>query len=353
MAGPSAPVDQAPAAADTLTCKACRRTLATITADGELRPHGALDEGCALCKDMVKHCNEYEEVKGYFKELEHRRDDYRPRQLALEVVHEAQMNLGNFIQAVAAWGDSGDGHDDEDEACGGSAGEQHNRVQEQEQTATPPADAQPHRKRILSPASSPPRKHAKRPRLSERQRRVSFDPSVVFRDAEAASKRVDAEFSRNSEGYSRGRYTAPEGTEWLDTSGNSLRETQFFGVQKRGRKWVPTKEGMEMDEEWEMGSGEGHAEEEGSGGIAATGDVDEKQEHPQDVQMKCVGKETETTPSRNIPLPYRTSVGLSDPSSDPPGPDTKPSSEGAADIQIVERPSIFGDGKPSAPLDED
>lgn len=273
MSDPSAPTDQAfnPPAANTLTCKTCNRTLATISAEGDLQPQGELDEGCELCKDMAMHCNEYEEVKGYFRELQHRRNDFRPRQLALEIMHEAQMNLGNFIQSVAAWGDS-----DSDEASGVAAGDQ----QTAEQTALlgEPAEAQPRHKRSLSPQSSPPRKRTKRLRLSERERRVSFDPSVVFRDAEAVEKRVDAEFSRNSEGYSPGRYAAPAGTEWLDTSGNSLRETQFFGMQKRGKKWVPTKEGLEMDDEWEMSGEEGDAgieEKEESDGEAG---IEEKEE---------------------------------------------------------------------------
>lgn len=259
MAVPPPSADPIPAAAaEQLTCKACTRTLATISTDGELQPHGALDEGCALCKDMFQHCSEYEEVKGYFKELEHRRDDYGPRQLALEVVHQAQMNLGNFIQRVALWGDE-DGEETEGLAGEQHAGEQEEEVQQaQDQPTTPSADTHPalpipqsRSKHPRTPHSSPPRKRTKRARLSERNRRVSFDPSVVFRDGESPDRRVDAEFSRNSEGYAPGRWAAPEGSEWLDTSGNTLRETQFFGVQKRGGSWVATKLGMEMDEEWE------------------------------------------------------------------------------------------------------
>jgi hypothetical protein len=286
MADDSAPPDQAsdmPAATETLTCKACGRTLASISTEGELRPHGTLDEGCTLCKDMVMHCNEYEEVKGYFKGLEHRRDNYRPRQLALEIVHQAQMYLGNFIHEGTS----------DDEAPGVLSEPQPG---EQVETETPPlaaADAPPrHRKRSLSPLSSAgPRKRTKRPRLSELARRVTFDASVVFRDAEAVEKRVDAEFSRNSEGYSPGRYTAPHGTEWLDTSGSSLKETQFFGVQKRGKKWVPTKEGLEMDEEWESASQDKDTAgtvTDGSERTAVVKRVDSKQVNRQTSQMKGV-----------------------------------------------------------------
>jgi hypothetical protein len=294
MADDSAPPDQAsdmPAATETLTCKACGRTLASISTEGDLRPHGALAEGCALCKDMMMHCNEYEEVKGYFKELEHRRDDYRPRQLALEVVHQAQMHLGNFIHEVVAQGTS------DDEAPGVLSEPQPG---EQIETETPPvevADAPPRRrKRSLSPQSLPgARKRTKRPRLSELARRVTFDPSVVFRDAEAVEKRVDAEFSRNSDGYSPGRYAAPEGSEWLDTSGSSLKETQFFGVQKRGKKWVPTKEGLEMDEEWESAGQAGDiagGETGGSEGMAAIEEADADQADRQDSQMDGLIRES-------------------------------------------------------------
>ncbi|KAL1611796.1 hypothetical protein SLS60_000016 [Paraconiothyrium brasiliense] len=237
-----------PAAVDILTCKACSRTLATISAEGDLIPRGELDEGCDLCKDMVMNYNEYKHVHGMFKELETRRDNYGPRQLALEAVHDAQLKWGNFIQSVAAW----DHSENEQE----SLHEEQAEEQPGERTDAAPvedATAQPRRhKRSVSPQSSPgPRRIAKRPRLSGRSRRVSFDPSVVFRDAEAQEKRVDAQFSRNSDWYSPGRYAAPEGKELLDTSGSSMTETKFFGVQKRGKGWVPTKDGLEMDAEWE------------------------------------------------------------------------------------------------------
>ncbi|KAJ4357564.1 uncharacterized protein N0V89_002140 [Didymosphaeria variabile] len=236
-----------PADADTLTCKACSRTLATISAEGDLIPHGKLDEGCTLCKDMVMHYNEYKHVQGLFKELETRRDNYGPRQLALEAVHEAQMKWGNFIQSVAAW----DHSESEEEGLPEEQAEEQPEKQTHAETAEDANAQPPHRKRSLSPQSSPGPRKLKRPRLSGHSRRVSFDPSVVFRDAEAREKRIDAEFSRNSDGYWPGRYAAPEGRELLDTSGSSMTETKFFGVQKRGKGWVPTKEGLEMDAEWE------------------------------------------------------------------------------------------------------
>lgn len=236
---PDLQASNAPAHADVLTCKACGRTLATISTNGDLVPHGELDEGCDLCKDMRLHYNEYEEVKVYFKELEHRRENYRPRQLALEVVHEAQMNLGNFIQSVTAWESPGEAEENAPD----------NEKQPEARENLPPPEAThtpPHRrKRSLSPQSSP------GPRLSERSRRVSFEPSVVFRDAEAEETRDYAVFSRNSEGYSPGRYAAPVGSAWLDTSGHGTSDTKFFGIWKKGGKWKPTKEGLELDQEWE------------------------------------------------------------------------------------------------------
>lgn len=298
---------------DTLDCKACGRTMAIISPEGDRQPQGELDEGCGLCKHFFFYFQEYEKAKELFEELETRRDNFQPRVDRLGWMHTMQMLLGNYIQTVTVWDnpdeeeagiDFGDEieqlrleREDFPESDNSSAGlpEGPSAEAAQEQTEGPegqtgdpkqsPArddtvDPPPQsRKRSLSlqlQSSPGPRMLAKRPRLShDRNRRISFDSSVVFRDVESEARRADEEFSRSSDIYSPGRWAAPEGSEWLDTSGHGTTIAKFTGVNKRGSKWVPNKEGLEMDEEWEsarveeadgdaadqgMGSEEGRAE---------------------------------------------------------------------------------------------
>ncbi|KAJ4286665.1 hypothetical protein N0V90_012917 [Kalmusia sp. IMI 367209] len=237
----TAPDDQAPdAPLDTIECKACHRSLATISFEGDLSP---VKEGeyCDSCENMMPLYTELQGKLEAFKALEHRRSDYGPREWALQELNQAQVNFRNFIESAMT------GSNESGQRPGGQ-----NDIQDH--SPTQESDVQSRnrsRKRSRSLSSSPAQdKPEKRPRLSDRKRRVSFDPSVVFRDVE--TKRFDSEFNRNSEGYSPGRYAASEDAEMLDTSGCSMRETQFFGLMKRGQKWVPTPWGMQMDEEWEM-----------------------------------------------------------------------------------------------------
>ena len=299
---------------DTLDCKACGRTMAIISPEGDREPQGTLDQGCGLCKHFVFYFQEYEKAKDLFQEFASRRDNYQPRVDRLAWMHQMQMLLGNYIQTVTEWDnpDEQDGMqvdfgdeieklrlqreafpESEEESGGelddlsvGSPREESALFEGQKDAlaessgAGAATEASPRsRKRSLSLQSSPgPRVFVKRPRLShDRDRRISFDSSVVFRDSESKERRVDAEFSRSSSEYSPGRWAAPEGSEWLDTSGHGTTIAKFTGVNRRGQKWVPNKEGVQKDEEWDAvqadGGATGHEKGDGGGGGGGSSEV--------------------------------------------------------------------------------
>jgi hypothetical protein len=59
---------------------------------------------------------------------------------------------------------------------------------------------------------------------------------VIVRDE--SEYRGTGEFSRDSETYVRGRNAAPEGFEWINSSGLGLAYGKFHGLKWRGRKWT-------------------------------------------------------------------------------------------------------------------
>ncbi|KAF1974269.1 hypothetical protein BU23DRAFT_598341 [Bimuria novae-zelandiae CBS 107.79] len=338
MSDSSTSDDQAAATAssNTLDCKECGRVMAIISAEGDTEVQGSLKEGCELCQDFFEHYHTYEGVKGKFSKVQDRRDTYGPRQEALDAVHLAQMKLGNFIQSVVDW-DEPDEEADGDEVNGDN--NDHGEQDEQQQpeahaeelsiSGNQEAEVAPQprrRKSSLSPQFSPgPRKRARRSRLSDgRNRRISFDPSVVFRDAESTSHRVDAEFSRKSSGYWPGRWAPPEGSEWLDTSGYSTTIVRFTGLTKRGQKWVSTKEGLVLDEEWEKTGADEDAEAENQDEPEAEDEVGVQQEP--EAQVETTVPQEETPLSAGEPeVQHKNIFGGPDASDQDSAPDLEPS----------------------------
>lgn len=164
-----------------------------------------------------------------FQALIMRRFEHAGRQQALEESKSAHIALDNFLIQIEA------GTEEEQEP---------EQLQREEQS--------PQGKRravaLSSPLSSP--CAVKRPRLAEdATRRVSFDSAVALRGE--VETRPEQSFNRKSTTYVPGRNAPKEGVEYLDTSGLGTTAARFFGVRKKGKAWVETKEGQEMDEQWE------------------------------------------------------------------------------------------------------
>lgn len=288
---PEATASPAPISpANTHDCKLCGRTMAVISADGELLPQDEMDSGCDLCHDFLFYITELRGWEEKFEQVEHRREDFGVRMRRLGEVRRGKVLLGNFLLRVGRWnGEKGDfrgeiealrrqregeGEGEEEEELSDEEDEESDDLSDNKANDLPdkhpdgaakklpthpapshPPPTPPTLKRSPSPSSSPgPRKLSKRPRLSDtRTRRISFDSSVVFRDVDSQSHREDAAFSRGSSEYSPGRWAAPEGSQWLDTSGFGTTIAKFTGAMKRGERWVATREGVALDEEWDGG----------------------------------------------------------------------------------------------------
>lgn len=255
---------------DTLHCKTCHRPLATLSpTTGAMQPLPCTTDPpttCTACPSFAPLFTAYEAAKQGFAALQHRRDDFGPRVAARDAVHGAQLALGNFVVEVGRWGGEEEGEEEEEEGEGKEGKDKHD-------AHVLDTHLKPKRPLSLSPSLSPPSAPGLQPGKRQRQRprghkrRISFDPSALDDAAAAAAapRRTDAAFSRTSAGYAPGRWAAPPGSTWLDTSGSGTTVVKFTGVAKRGARWVATREGVRLDEEWELGRGEEGGEEGGEG----------------------------------------------------------------------------------------
>ena len=285
--------------------------MAIISAEGNVLPESDMDEGCNLCKDFMFYFVGNKRLKEKFKEVKYLHRKFPLKVVRLRRLRQSHILLGNFIQMVDAWDDSGndkedfskdieylrdlrsnapplldegwlDGEASEEELNDGgfeeefdaeepaeeerkgqdgnpkeqSAQQAQGQIHQQSNTQVPEdnTDTQPRTpKRPLSPKPSPGLSQpAKRLRLSNsRTRCIRFDSSVVFYDVESDSSRQTSHFNRRSFFYSRGRWAAPEGSQWLDTSGSHKTLVEFTGWIRSMGQWVPTLRSLRMDEKWE------------------------------------------------------------------------------------------------------
>ncbi|KAF1951691.1 hypothetical protein CC80DRAFT_553062 [Byssothecium circinans] len=221
--------DSAKGSAKDSVCKTCSRIIATISSDGDLVPTLTQDQACDTCRRFEELYAVLQTTNEAYRAVESRRKEYGPRVIAVTACDAARKAFNNYLLEI----ESTPGNDT---------------------SASPrfPADASQQRgqKRPLSPSSPQASAKRLRPTLNSSRRGVSFDNAVVFHDKE--SSRPDDAFNRRSDAYTPGRNAPPQGTEYLDTSGYPVNSwVQFLGVKKLGKGWVETKEGKEMDDEWQ------------------------------------------------------------------------------------------------------
>jgi hypothetical protein len=216
-------------------CKACSRTLATTSPDGELVPAGTQEQACDACSSFEELYECLKTKDEAFQQLKNRRFEHGGRLIALEEAKAAHKAFDNFLIQTEA--------QSVHSTISQTSNQPHAPLQNQV-----PASIETHQrgqKRTLTP-STPPK--AKRPRLDQSARRVSFDSSIVFHDETNA--RPYQVFNRESKEYVPGRNAPPEPSGYLNTSGYGVAPLRFFGVRKHKRGWIETKEGKEMDESW-------------------------------------------------------------------------------------------------------
>jgi hypothetical protein len=213
-------------------CKACARTIATTSADGDLVPVGTQERACHMCTPFEELFEDVKTKDEAFGRLQDRRSEHGGRQKALEEARAAHKTFDNFLIKIEA-----------QPTHNNLIVRDHNQSQYESPNSIIPC--QQGQKRNLT-SSTPPK--SKRRRLNGDTRRVSFDTSVVFRDD--TDGRPYQVFNRGSEEYVPGRNAPPEPSGYLNTSGYGVAPSKFFGVKKHKKGWIETKEGREMDEEW-------------------------------------------------------------------------------------------------------
>jgi hypothetical protein len=199
-------------------CGTCGRVLATEK-DGILTPATMALATCDTCNEFESLYAAMGPADEAFEAIKHRNVNHGPRWNALKAAEKAHLALANFFLRVEG---------DEANCC----------IEE----LSPPDEDQTGNqkqgtKRLRSSTSTPgtPRS-SKKLRLESGAKGISFHDSVIVR--EGSEYRGTGEFSRDSETYVRGRNAAPEGFEWVNSSGLGLAYGKFHGLKWRGRKWT-------------------------------------------------------------------------------------------------------------------
>ncbi|KAF2270804.1 hypothetical protein CC78DRAFT_538533 [Lojkania enalia] len=201
-----------------LRCSKCNRTLTYITSDGIERLGRTEDHACCACSPFEEL---YDAMKFADEEFERNRKlalTFRGRFNSLEQVRSAHKHYANFILQL----EQPYGYLTESKRVDYMSGKKRRREDE-----SPPSSSRQH---------SP-----KRPR----RKRVGFHESVIFRSP--AEYRDYHAFQRRHRDYEPGRNAAPEGSEWLDTSGIKQTSANYYRRAWNGYRWISETDSEEED----------------------------------------------------------------------------------------------------------
>jgi hypothetical protein len=229
-----------------IVCKACAKTIATVSGTGlvpETCATGA--QGCDTCKQFRPLYDSMQAADEAYASFEKNSDNYKPKQAARVNVRQTHMQLDNFLISVEGAAEDSQAtlfntHADSEDHRAARDGESHETKR--------PRSSSSISKGYLP--MSPPSVHGTAS-LPERKR-IKFSDSVEFRK----DYRPSESYSRNDGAYERGRYAPPEGGEHLDTSGHDKTFLKFTGMKKVGKKWVDVWKEDNEDDERKDGKGE-------------------------------------------------------------------------------------------------
>jgi hypothetical protein len=220
-------------APEPITCKSCARTIATISSDDV--PYGLIPApitvnalGCLSCLQFNVLFNNVQAAHEKYTEVQTRRDNYRPKKYALAKARETRKELGN-------WLNSNDRADYRTEIVSTADDHEENPAPQdsQQQQGTKRPRSQSPELKIRSPLTST--DGLRRTASQSERRRLKFADTVEFRD----SYRPNNKFQRTDRTtYEKGRYAPPDGSTYLDTSGNRKTYRRFTGYKMIGGQWV-------------------------------------------------------------------------------------------------------------------
>jgi hypothetical protein len=235
-------------APEPITCKSCARTIATVSSDDV--PYGLIPApitanalGCLSCLQFNVLFNNVQAAHEKYTEVQTRRDNYRPKKFALAKARETRKELGN-------WLNSNDRADDGIERESTQDGRQQQQGPKRPRSQSPELTI-----RSLLTSTDGSRSTASQ---SERKR-LKFADTVEFRD----SYRPNNKFQRTDRAtYEKGRYAPPDGSTYLDTSGNRKSYKRFTGYQMVGGEWVDVwKDDDDEENTTKKNSGKGKGQE--------------------------------------------------------------------------------------------
>lgn len=232
-----------------IVCPNCDIVVGEIVPDGSIDATREPGQECDTCSPFERLLVTMKAADQLWERLEGRRKDYGPRQTALTQVHEAHRNFGNFIGTV----DQVDVMAEEpasQESPTAESSQTASHKEEPSSTQDPSQSEVPHgKKRRLSSSSNTSPRSPKRAKA----KKVDFDPSTNFHEDEQRKLRF---FLRGAHVYDPGRYAAPEGIEYLDTSGYTQDFKAFWEVYWNGHRWVPQGEIADKDSTEVPGGGQ-------------------------------------------------------------------------------------------------
>ncbi|KAF2109255.1 hypothetical protein BDV96DRAFT_652105 [Lophiotrema nucula] len=217
---------------ESIKCNECSRMLGSLSSEGDwvfagkqVAITGEGDE-CYACEPYDELNAEMQAAEQNFAAVEKRRQNHKGRQDALKELNRTHKNLANFLLQLHQVYES-------DHAEAPQANE---KIQ-----AGPRGEKRP---REPSPSSTLD-KPSKRRKPGKKS--VLFADTVIVREEKEG--RSASQFHRGNEEYNKGEHAAPEGSEYLDSSGMDQEYKDFFRERWVGRKWTSL---PEPDEDYQF-----------------------------------------------------------------------------------------------------
>lgn len=184
------------------------------------------EPGCDKCRPFQEIFDEVQAANAEYELLYKRRDTYRPKIDALSNRTRARIALENFLIEIDGWISK----------AGKPVSTQHEDVEAAEDCQQQPI-AEGSKPDLSLPAvclPSPPGRLSQNQKSYPTQKHLRFSKSVEFRD----QYRTSNQYARSGETYVPGRYAAPDGQKYVDTSGHSQSFLKFTGYRRVGNQWI-------------------------------------------------------------------------------------------------------------------
>jgi hypothetical protein len=242
---------------DAIYCKSCARVLATVSPTG-LTPATSPDAmGCGTCQRYSALYSDVQAADADWAAQANKRDSLS-KHSAREKHKKVHMEFDNWLMTVEVLATSKNKEIENSrhitivEEQGSVGGDEQQQQGIKRRRSHSPTTQQfgstnkqdgsssfsPHQHQVSPLSLRPSQKRSRSTTSLPERKRLKFADKVEFHD----NYRNSGDYHRPSETYVRGRNAAPEGSEYMDTSGSGQTFLKFTGVRKVGAKWVEISE---------------------------------------------------------------------------------------------------------------